>query len=124
MIGPGLIIGPRGNTQKRMERETDCKIAIRGKGSVKEGARRGPMAIDEDDELHVYVSGETEEAVEKVTRGGVVVISRSETGFAVGKARRCGGVVAGGGLLYETEEAVDKLCLEALLSLHHLSEAD
>lgn len=62
----GLIIGPRGNTQKRMERETDCKIAIRGKGSVKEGARRGPMAIDEDDELHVYVSGETEEAVEKV----------------------------------------------------------
>lgn len=49
-----------------MERETDCKIAIRGKGSVKEGARRGPMAIDEDDELHVHVSGETEEAVEKV----------------------------------------------------------
>jgi splicing factor 1 len=25
----GLIIGPRGNTQKRMERETGCKIAIR-----------------------------------------------------------------------------------------------
>ena len=66
MLASGLIIGPRGNTQKRMERETDCKIAIRGKGSVKEGARRGPMAIDEDDELHVYVSGETEEAVEKV----------------------------------------------------------
>ncbi|CAN0476234.1 unnamed protein product, partial [Hapterophycus canaliculatus] len=64
----GLIIGPRGNTQKRMERETDCKIAIRGKGSVKEGARRGPMAIDEDDELHVYVSGETEEAVEKAAK--------------------------------------------------------
>lgn len=33
----GLIIGPRGNTQKRMEKETGCKIAIRGKGSVKEG---------------------------------------------------------------------------------------
>ncbi|CAN0476269.1 unnamed protein product, partial [Ectocarpus sp. 12 AP-2014] len=63
-----LIIGPRGNTQKRMERETDCKIAIRGKGSVKEGARRGPMAIDEDDELHVYVSGESEEAVEKAAK--------------------------------------------------------
>ena len=67
--GSGLIIGPRGNTQKRMERETDCKIAIRGKGSVKEGARRGPTVIDEDDELHVYISGETEESVEKV-RGG------------------------------------------------------
>ena len=49
-----------------MERETDCKIAIRGKGSVKEGARRGPTAVDADDELHVYISGETEEAVEKV----------------------------------------------------------
>lgn len=66
IINAGLIIGPRGNTQKRMERETDCKIAIRGKGSVKEGARRGPKAIDEDDELHVYISGETEENVEKV----------------------------------------------------------
>ena len=25
----GLIIGPRGNTQKRMQQETNCKIAIR-----------------------------------------------------------------------------------------------
>lgn len=83
----GLIIGPRGNTQKRMERETDCKIAIRGKGSVKEGARRGPKAIDEDDELHVYISGDTEENVEKVrfdsppaagyTWGGMRVQGRS-----------------------------------------------
>ena len=32
----GLIIGPRGNTQKRMQKETNTKIAIRGKGSVKE----------------------------------------------------------------------------------------
>ncbi|KAI5670215.1 hypothetical protein M9H77_10579 [Catharanthus roseus] len=36
----GLIIGPRGNTQKRMERETGAKIVIRGKGSVKEGHRQ------------------------------------------------------------------------------------
>ncbi|KAI3745480.1 hypothetical protein L1987_58594 [Smallanthus sonchifolius] len=33
----GLIIGPRGNTQKRMEKEIGAKIVIRGKGSVKEG---------------------------------------------------------------------------------------
>lgn len=32
----GLIIGPRGNTQKRMQSETNTKIAIRGKGSMKE----------------------------------------------------------------------------------------
>ena len=36
----GLIIGPRGNTQKRMQAETNTKIAIRGRGSVKEGAVR------------------------------------------------------------------------------------
>ena len=34
----GLIIGPRGKTQKELEARTGCKIAIRGKGSVKEGA--------------------------------------------------------------------------------------
>lgn len=38
----GLIIGPRGNTQKRMQSETNTKIAIRGRGSVKEGASRDP----------------------------------------------------------------------------------
>lgn len=33
----GLIIGPRGNTQKRLERETGCKVSIRGRVSF--GAR-------------------------------------------------------------------------------------
>ena len=33
----GLIIGPRGKTQKEMEAATGVKISIRGKGSVKEG---------------------------------------------------------------------------------------
>ena len=35
----GLIIGPRGNTQKEMEQATNTKISIRGKGSAK-----GPRA--------------------------------------------------------------------------------
>ncbi|KAL7562616.1 hypothetical protein ACA910_002519 [Epithemia clementina (nom. ined.)] len=35
----GLIIGPRGKTQKELEAKTGCKIAIRAGGSVKEGAR-------------------------------------------------------------------------------------
>ena len=35
----GLVIGPRGNTQKQMEKETGCRIVIRGKGSVKEGSK-------------------------------------------------------------------------------------
>ena len=29
----GLLIGPQGHYQKRLEEESDCKILIRGKGS-------------------------------------------------------------------------------------------
>lgn len=42
----GLIVGPRGNTQKRMQRETNCRITIRGKGSVKEGSKDTRKKID------------------------------------------------------------------------------
>lgn len=40
----GLIIGPRGNTQKRLQKETNTRIAIRGRGSVKEGSGKDPKA--------------------------------------------------------------------------------
>jgi splicing factor 1 len=57
----GLIIGPRGNTQKRMQMETNTKIAIRGRGSVKEGAARDPKYdYGEDEELHVLITGDTQ----------------------------------------------------------------
>jgi splicing factor 1 len=61
----GLIIGPRGNTQKKMERETGCKISIRGRGSVKEGSkgRATKNNLDDDEDLHCHVQGETEESV-------------------------------------------------------------
>lgn len=50
-----------------MEKETNCKISIRGKGSVKEGrGRKDPkLDPDADDELHVHVCGDCEEDVEK-----------------------------------------------------------
>jgi len=41
----GLIIGPRGNTQKRMQSETNTKIAIRGRGSMKEVRLAGGAAV-------------------------------------------------------------------------------
>lgn len=29
----GLLIGPKGNSQKQLEEKTGCKILVRGKGS-------------------------------------------------------------------------------------------
>ncbi|KAG6782616.1 hypothetical protein POTOM_012026 [Populus tomentosa] len=64
----GLIIGPRGNTQKRMERETGGKIVIRGKGSVKEGRLQQKRDLkpdpSENEDLHVLVEAETQEALD------------------------------------------------------------
>ncbi|CAH1420206.1 unnamed protein product [Lactuca virosa] len=64
----GLIIGPRGNTQKRMEKETGAKIVIRGKGSVKEGrfGQKRDLKFDpsENEDLHVLVEAETQEGLE------------------------------------------------------------
>lgn len=65
----GLIIGPRGNTQKRMEKETGAKIVIRGKGSVKEGRLQQKRDLkpdpSENEDLHVLVEAETQDALEK-----------------------------------------------------------
>jgi splicing factor 1 len=60
----GLVIGPRGNTQKRLEKETGCKISVRGKGSLKDGSKgRGAEQPDADDELHVHITGDDEDKV-------------------------------------------------------------
>lgn len=63
----GLIIGPRGKTQKELESKTGCKIAIRGRGSVKEGARgrRDGKVMEGDNEpLHVVITGDDQNAVD------------------------------------------------------------
>jgi len=65
----GLIIGPRGNTQKRMEKETNCKIAIRGKGSVKEGkGKKDQGNPGDDDKLHVLITAENEVQLNKAAK--------------------------------------------------------
>ena len=63
----GLIIGPRGNTQKRMQQQTNTRISIRGKGSIKEGSNRPNPGKnnDEEDDLHVLVEGDKEEDMDK-----------------------------------------------------------
>ena len=61
----GLIIGPRGNTQKRMERETGAKISLRGKGSVMPGRGMSKPDPTEHEELHVVVTADNEQSLEK-----------------------------------------------------------
>lgn len=58
----GLIIGPKGANQKRLEEETGCKILVRGRGSQKEGQ---PPQEDDNEDLHVLIAGDTERQVQK-----------------------------------------------------------
>lgn len=54
----GKIIGPGGQTQKLLQQNTGCKIAIRGRGS---NSRR--QDIDAYDQLHIVVQAETDRQV-------------------------------------------------------------
>lgn len=58
----GLIIGPRGSNQKRLEEETGCKVLVRGRGSQKDGNAPQP---DDDEDLHVLIAGDSEVMVSK-----------------------------------------------------------
>jgi splicing factor 1 len=65
----GLLVGPRGNSLKKMERESGAKISIRGKGSVKEGKTRPDQyADDADEDLHCLVLADSEEKVAACVR--------------------------------------------------------
>eukprot|EP01138_Halocafeteria_seosinensis_P015603 gb/GECG01015924.1/.p1 GENE.gb/GECG01015924.1/~~gb/GECG01015924.1/.p1 ORF type:complete len:907 (+),score=154.39 gb/GECG01015924.1/:1-2721(+) len=58
----GIIIGPRGQTQKKLETESNCKISVRGRGANKEGKLQPQEGSDDD--LHVWIQGDNEEDVE------------------------------------------------------------
>lgn len=67
----GMILGPRGNTQKRLELETGAKVTIRGKGSQKDGQTLPPRRPDGrlpdgwHEELHVHLVGETWDQIDR-----------------------------------------------------------
>lgn len=67
LLKVGLLIGPRGNTLKKMENDSGAKIAIRGKGSVKEGKGRSDAAhaSNQEEDLHCLIMAETEDKVNK-----------------------------------------------------------
>lgn len=69
----GLIIGPRGNTQKRLEQQTNTHISIRGKGSFSRGGKstvnvltssKSALQNDDHEPLHVLITGDTMENVD------------------------------------------------------------
>ena len=63
----GLINGPRGHTQQRMQQESGARITLRGRGSAKEGSQCAGQADPSDNEdLHVLITAETEESMSKV----------------------------------------------------------
>ena len=66
----GLIIGPRGNTQKKMQQETNTNIAIRGRGSMKPGGADPNKPYDpvDDEPMHVLITGDTQRQVDAAAK--------------------------------------------------------
>ena len=65
----GLIVGPRGNTQKQMQREFGVKIVIRGRGSEKKTHMNAETAFvssraGEEEPMHVLVTGDDDASVD------------------------------------------------------------
>ncbi|EPY49923.1 zinc finger protein Bpb1 [Schizosaccharomyces cryophilus OY26] len=66
----GLLIGPRGHTLKDMESKSGAKIAIRGKGSVKEGKGKSDPSVrgNMEEDLHCLVSADSEDKISLAIR--------------------------------------------------------
>ena len=68
----GLIIGPRGNTQKQMQRDFGVRIVIRGRGSEKKASLGATETGDRvagrhdptEEPMHVLVTGDDEASVD------------------------------------------------------------
>ncbi|SCV04495.1 LAMI_0H16600g1_1 [Lachancea mirantina] len=64
----GLLLGPRGNTLRKLQEDSGCKIAIRGQGSVKEGKNASELpkgAMNFEEPLHCIISADSEEKLRK-----------------------------------------------------------
>jgi len=78
----GLLIGPRGNTLKTMEADSGAKIAIRGKGSVKEGKGRSDAAhtSNQEEDLHCLIMADSED---KVIKAKILINNVIETAASI-----------------------------------------
>ena len=58
----GLLLGPRGESLQQLEKSTGATIAIRGKGTRRDGSQSNRRHPDDGDDLHVALAG-SEDAV-------------------------------------------------------------
>lgn len=65
----GLLLGPRGNTLRQLQEDSGAKLAIRGKGSVKDGKLSDPSgARGPEDDLHVLITADTGTKISKAIK--------------------------------------------------------
>lgn len=64
----GLLLGPRGNTLRQLQEESGAKLAIRGKGSVKDGKAMDSVSGQTKDELHVLITADSTAMVNKAIK--------------------------------------------------------
>ncbi|PMB73936.1 Branchpoint-bridging protein [Beauveria bassiana] len=107
----GLLIGPRGNTLKKMETESGAKIAIRGKGSVKEGKGRSDAAhsSNQEEDLHCLVMADNEDKINKAKQLIHNVIETRGASWRNDGGRAVGKVGAGDGIDREYEQLMQEL---------------
>lgn len=99
----GLIIGPRGNTQRQMEAETGAKISIRGKGSAKQGSLNRAKQPDDDEDLHVHITADEEEKVDKAVAMVERLLNPSEEDLNMHKQKQLRELALINGTLREDE---------------------
>ncbi|QLL31977.1 hypothetical protein HG536_0C01450 [Torulaspora globosa] len=78
----GLLLGPRGNTLKKLQEESGCKIAIRGRGSVKEGKNANDLprgAMNFSDPLHCLIIADSEDKIQRGIKGCESIICKAVT---------------------------------------------
>jgi far upstream element-binding protein len=62
----GLLIGPKGATQKHLQEVSGARVIIRGKGASRDGGPSSTNDPDDHDELHVSIEGNEESIVKAV----------------------------------------------------------
>ncbi|KAF8002174.1 hypothetical protein HF325_003139 [Metschnikowia pulcherrima] len=64
----GLLLGPRGNTLRQLQEDSGAKLAIRGKGSVKDGKLADAGSLAPEDDLHVVITADTTAKIQKAIK--------------------------------------------------------